>query len=158
MRVAINLSAHQMRQDDIVERITDALQAHKIHPSLLTCENTESAAMEDTNTTQTTFRRLGELGTHLSIDDFGTGYSSLSYLRKLPAEELMIDRSFIEDLEHRASTRAPSSTWSSSSPTRLASMWSPRASRTSASSRCWCRWAATSCRGSCSPSRCRRGP
>ena len=65
MRVAINLSAHQMRQDDIVERITDALQTHKIHPSLLTCEITESAAMEDTKTTQTTFRRLGELGTHL---------------------------------------------------------------------------------------------
>ncbi len=106
MRVAINLSAHQMRQDDIVERITDALQAHKIHPSLLTCEITESAAMEDTKTTQTTFRRLGELGTHLSIDDFGTGYSSLSYLRKLPAEELKIDRSFIQDLEHSADARA----------------------------------------------------
>ena len=106
MRVAINLSAHQMRQDDIVERITDALHAHKIHPSLLTCEITESAAMEDTRTTQTTFRRLGELGTHLSIDDFGTGYSSLSYLRKLPAEELKIDRSFIQDLEHSADARA----------------------------------------------------
>ncbi len=106
MRVAINLSAHQMRQDDIVERVTDALQSHKIHPSLLTCEITESAAMEDTKTTQTTFRRLGELGTHLSIDDFGTGYSSLSYLRKLPAEELKIDRSFIQDLEHSADARA----------------------------------------------------
>ncbi len=106
MRVAINLSAHQMRQDDIVERITDALQEHRIHPSLLTCEITESAAMEDTKTTQTTFRRLGELGTHLSIDDFGTGYSSLSYLRKLPAEELKIDRSFIQDLEHSADARA----------------------------------------------------
>jgi len=106
MRVAINLSAHQMRQDDIVERITGALQAHKIHPSLLTCEITESAAMEDTKTTQTTFRRLGELGTHMSIDDFGTGYSSLAYLRKLPAEELKIDRSFIQDLEHSADARA----------------------------------------------------
>jgi diguanylate cyclase (GGDEF)-like protein len=106
MRVAINLSAHQMRQEDIVERITGALQAHRIHPSLLTCEITESAAMEDTKTTQTTFRRLGELGTHLSIDDFGTGYSSLAYLRKLPAEELKIDRSFIMDLEHSADARA----------------------------------------------------
>jgi diguanylate cyclase (GGDEF)-like protein len=106
MRVAINLSAHQMRQDDIVERITGALQTHKIHPSLLTCEITESAAMEDTKTTQTTFRRLGELGTHLSIDDFGTGYSSLAYLRKLPAEELKIDRSFVMDLEHSADARA----------------------------------------------------
>jgi diguanylate cyclase (GGDEF)-like protein len=106
MRVAINLSAHQMRQEDIVERITGALETHKIHPSLLTCEITESAAMEDTKTTQATFRRLGELGTHLSIDDFGTGYSSLSYLRKLPAEELKIDRSFIMDLEHSADARA----------------------------------------------------
>ncbi|MDQ6626962.1 MAG: bifunctional diguanylate cyclase/phosphodiesterase [Pseudomonadota bacterium] len=106
MRVAINLSAHQMRQDDIVERITGALETHRIHPSLLTCEITESAAMEDTKMTQTTFRRLGELGTHLSIDDFGTGYSSLAYLRKLPAEELKIDRSFIMDLEHSADARA----------------------------------------------------
>ncbi len=106
MRVAINLSAHQMRQDDIVERITDALQRHRIHPSLLTCEITETAATEDTKATQETFRRLGELGTHLSIDDFGTGYSSLSYLRKLPAEELKIDRSFIMDLEHSADARA----------------------------------------------------
>ena len=106
MRVAINLSAHQMRQDDIVERITEALERHRIHPSLLTCEITESAAMEDTKATQETFRRLGELGTHLSIDDFGTGYSSLSYLRKLPAEELKIDRSFIMDLEHSADARA----------------------------------------------------
>jgi diguanylate cyclase len=106
MRVAINLSAHQMRQDDIVERITGALEHHRIHPSLITCEITESAAMEDTKMTQATFRRLGELGVHLSIDDFGTGYSSLAYLRKLPAEELKIDRSFIMDLEHSADARA----------------------------------------------------
>ena len=106
MRVAINLSAHQMRQEDIVERITNALNVHRIHPSLLTCEITESAAMEDTKSTQATFRRLGELGTHLSIDDFGTGYSSLAYLRKLPTEELKIDRSFIMDLEHSADARA----------------------------------------------------
>jgi diguanylate cyclase (GGDEF)-like protein len=106
MRVAINLSAHQMRQDDIADRIADALKRHRIHPSLLTCEITETAAMEDTGATQETFRRLGELGTHLSIDDFGTGYSSLAYLRQLPAEELKIDRSFVMDLEHSADARA----------------------------------------------------
>ncbi len=106
MRVAINLSAYQMRQDDIVDRITEALKRHKIRPSLLTCEITETAAMEDTRATQETFRRLGELGTHLSIDDFGTGYSRLAYLRKLPAEELKIDRSFIQDLEHSPDARA----------------------------------------------------
>ena len=106
MRVAINLSAHQMRQDDISDRITEALARHRIHPSLLTCEITESAAMEDTGATQETFRRLGELGAHVSIDDFGTGYSSLAYLRRLPAEELKIDQSFVKDLDHSVDARA----------------------------------------------------
>ena len=106
MRVAINLSAHQMRQDDLADRIADALRRHRIHPSLLTCEITESAAMEDTGTTQETFRRLGELGAHLSIDDFGTGYSSLSYLRQLPAEELKIDMSFVKDVDRSPDARA----------------------------------------------------
>jgi EAL domain-containing protein (putative c-di-GMP-specific phosphodiesterase class I) len=106
MRVAINLSAHQMRQDNIADRIADALRRYRIHPSLLTCEITESTAMEDTKATQETFRRLGVLGAHLSIDDFGTGYSSLSYLRQLPAEELKIDRSFVMDIEHSSDARA----------------------------------------------------
>ena len=106
MRVAINLSAYQMRQDDIAERIAEALARHRIHPSLLTCEITETAAMEDTGATQETFRRLGEMGAHLSIDDFGTGYSSLSYLRQLPAEELKIDASFVKDVDSSADARA----------------------------------------------------
>ncbi len=106
MRVAINLSAYQMRQNDIADRITDALSRYRINPSLLTCEITESAAMEDTLATQETFRRLGELGAHLSIDDFGTGYSSLSYLRQLPAQELKIDRSFVKDIESGTDARA----------------------------------------------------
>ncbi|MBS0444798.1 MAG: bifunctional diguanylate cyclase/phosphodiesterase [Proteobacteria bacterium] len=106
MRVAINLSAHQMRQDDLADRIADALRRHRVHPSLLTCEITESAAMEDTSATHETFRRLGEMGAHVSIDDFGTGYSSLAYLRRLPAEELKIDRQFIMDLDHSADARA----------------------------------------------------
>ena len=106
MRVAINLSAMQMRQDDIVERIEGALARHRIDPSLLTCEITESVAMEDTRATQATFRELGAAGIHLSIDDFGTGYSSLAYLRRLPAEELKIDRSFVMDVEFSADARA----------------------------------------------------
>lgn len=98
MRVAINLSAYQMRQDDLVERIQAALQHHGVDPSRLTCEITESVAMEDTLVTRRTFERLGAAGVHLSIDDFGTGYSSLAYLRHLPATELKIDRSFVMDL------------------------------------------------------------
>lgn len=106
MRVAINLSAAQMRQEDIVARIEGALARHRVDPSLLTCEITESVAMEDTRATQATFRELGTAGIHLSIDDFGTGHSSLAYLRKLPAEELKIDRSFVLDVEFSADARA----------------------------------------------------
>ena len=106
MRVAINLSAAQMRQEDIVARIARALAHYRVDPSLLTCEITESVAMEDTKATQATFRELGAAGIHLSIDDFGTGYSSLAYLRKLPAEELKIDRSFVMDVEFSADARA----------------------------------------------------
>jgi EAL domain-containing protein (putative c-di-GMP-specific phosphodiesterase class I) len=129
-----------------------AASAHRIHPSLLTCEITESAAMEDTGTTQETFRRLGELGVHLSIDDFGTGYSSLSYLRQLPAEELKIDRSFVKDLEHSADARAVVD-----AVVKLAHALGLKVVaegvETSASSRSWSSSAATSCRASCSPSR-----
>ncbi len=106
MRVAINLSAQQMREDDIVERVEKALKDYRVHPSLLTCEITESVAMENTEATQTTFQRLGQLGVHLSIDDFGTGYSSLSYLRQLPAAELKIDRAFVTDIEHSQDARS----------------------------------------------------
>jgi len=106
MRVAINLSVFQMRQDDLVERIQAALKRYGVNPSRLTCEITESVAMEDTQVTQRTFERLGEAGIHLSIDDFGTGYSSLAYLRKLPASELKIDRSFVKDLDTSPDARA----------------------------------------------------
>jgi diguanylate cyclase (GGDEF)-like protein len=106
MRVAMNLSVHQMRQDDLVDRIQGALKRHRIDPSLLTCEITESVAMEDTRATQAAFKGLGRAGVHLSIDDFGTGYSSLAYLRQLPAEEVKIDRSFVQDVATSADARA----------------------------------------------------
>ena len=99
MRVAVNLSMHQLRQNDLVERIAKALREHRIEPDLVTFEVTESAAMEDTQTSLRMFDQLAALGVRLSIDDFGTGYSSLSYLRKLPARQLKIDRSFINDLK-----------------------------------------------------------
>ncbi len=106
MRVAINLSVHQLRHPDLPERIAEALTRHQINPMLLTCEITESVAMEDPQATMKIFERLAAVGVHISIDDFGTGYSSLSYLRKLPAQELKIDRSFVLDLETSADARA----------------------------------------------------
>jgi hypothetical protein len=79
MRVAINLSGHQLRQPDLVDRIARALKERDVNPGLLTCEITESVAMEDAEGTIEIFKRLTQLGVSVSIDDFGTGHSSLAY-------------------------------------------------------------------------------
>ena len=106
MRLAINLSVHQLRESGLAQRIQTALQRHAVQPEQLLCEITESVAMEDTEATQRTFEELRQMGVFLSIDDFGTGYSSLSYLRQLPAQQLKIDRSFVKDLETHEASRA----------------------------------------------------
>jgi EAL domain-containing protein (putative c-di-GMP-specific phosphodiesterase class I) len=98
MRVAINISGHQLRQDNLVLQLEAALNRHGIPPGRLTCEITESVAMEDTRVTRAAFERLGRAGLHISIDDFGTGHSSLAVLCRLPAAELKIDRAFVTDL------------------------------------------------------------
>jgi diguanylate cyclase (GGDEF)-like protein len=106
MRVAVNISGYQMREDDLVERIEEELLRTGIQPGRFTCEITESVAMEDTVVTQRTFDKMRKAGFHVSIDDFGTGYSSLSTLRKLPAAELKIDRAFVSDLEESEDARS----------------------------------------------------
>ena len=98
IRVAVNLSAHQLRQDDLVQRIRRTFARHRVDASLLTFEITESVAMEDTSATLRSFAQLARAGASLAIDDFGTGHSSLAYLRTLPAKQLKIDRSFVADL------------------------------------------------------------
>ncbi|HEX7687210.1 MAG TPA: bifunctional diguanylate cyclase/phosphodiesterase, partial [Burkholderiaceae bacterium] len=98
MRVAVNLSVHQLRQEDLVQRVRVAVEHFGVDPQLLTFEITESVAMEDTQETMRAFAQLASVGVSLSIDDFGTGYSSLAYLRKLPARQLKIDQSFVQDL------------------------------------------------------------
>jgi len=98
MRVAVNLSVHQLRQEDLVQRVRIAVDHFRVDPALLTFEITESVAMEDTQETMRAFSQLAAVGVSLAIDDFGTGYSSLSYLRKLPARQLKIDQSFVQDL------------------------------------------------------------
>lgn len=106
MRIAINISGHQLRHDRFVAQLEEQAQAHGIPPTRLTCEITESVAMEDTAQTRVAFQRLRRAGFHVSIDDFGTGHSSLAVLRRLPAAELKIDRSFIVDLEVSESARS----------------------------------------------------
>lgn len=106
MHVAINLSVHQLRQSDLVDKIQESLTRHKVPAELITFEVTESAAMEDAKASLRIFERLSQIGVHLSIDDFGTGYSSLSYLRKLPATQLKIDRSFVQDVDKEEDAKA----------------------------------------------------
>jgi EAL domain-containing protein (putative c-di-GMP-specific phosphodiesterase class I) len=105
MRVAVNISGYQMREDDLVERIEAALSRYGLQPGRFTCEITESLAMEDTKVTQSSLEKMRRSGFHVSIDDFGTGYSSLATLRRLKADELKIDRAFITDLEHSEDAR-----------------------------------------------------
>lgn len=99
MRVAVNLSAQQLRHEDLVPQIEAALARHGMRAERLTCEITETVAMEDTAVTRAAFERLRRAGVHVSIDDFGTGHSSLATLRRLPAAELKIDRAFVVDLD-----------------------------------------------------------
>ncbi len=106
LRVAINLSVHQLRQDDFARRVAATIARAGIDPAQLTFEITESVAMQDAEGSFAAFEALSGIGVHLSIDDFGTGYSSLSYLRRLQVGELKIDRSFVQDLEGSADARA----------------------------------------------------
>jgi diguanylate cyclase (GGDEF)-like protein len=106
MRVAINLSGVQLRQDDLAPRLQAALDRHGLQPGRFTVEITETAAMENTAVTRRALARLGKLGVHMSIDDFGVGESSLAALRRLPAAELKIDRAFVTDLEARSDARS----------------------------------------------------
>jgi diguanylate cyclase len=104
MRVAVNLSMHQLRQEDLVPRIRRALERYRIDASLLTFEITESVAMEDT--TVRAFGELAGVGVSLSIDDFGTAYSNFAALRKLPARQLKIDRSLFADIHESSDALA----------------------------------------------------
>jgi EAL domain-containing protein (putative c-di-GMP-specific phosphodiesterase class I) len=104
--VAINLSVQQLREDDLAERISRALERHGVDPGQLLCEITEPVAMVDIEANQRAFEGLGRIGVFLSIDDFGTGFSSLSHLRQLPVREVKIDSAFVTDLEHSADARA----------------------------------------------------
>ena len=106
MRMAINISVMQLRSSGLADHLAQAIRLHGLRPQQLLCEITESVAMEDTQTTQRALQQLRAIGVCLSIDDFGTGYSSLSYLRQLQAQQLKIDRSFIQDVTTHEAARA----------------------------------------------------
>ena len=98
LSVAVNLSARQFHQPDLVTQIRAAVAETGLPPSALEIELTESTVMDDAERAVGILRELRAIGIRISVDDFGTGYSSLSYLRKLPINSLKIDRSFISDI------------------------------------------------------------
>ncbi|MET0124222.1 MAG: EAL domain-containing protein [Pseudomonas caspiana] len=99
-RIAVNLSTLQFCHSSLVDTVAKALERHRLPANSLTLEITETTAMSDADASVAVLRQLSEMGVDLSIDDFGTGYSSLMYLKRLPANELKIDRGFVRDLEH----------------------------------------------------------
>jgi diguanylate cyclase (GGDEF)-like protein len=98
VRVAVNLSAIQTRNKNLVSLVRDTLEQSGLPATRLELEITESVLLQDTETILSMLNSLHEMGVKVSMDDFGTGYSSLSYLRRFPFDKIKIDRSFICDL------------------------------------------------------------
>jgi diguanylate cyclase (GGDEF)-like protein/PAS domain S-box-containing protein len=98
LSTSVNLSACQFRQPTLLTDVARALRESGVDPCCIELEMTESAAMEDAETTITMLQQLKALGVHLAIDDFGTGYSSLGYLKRFPVDVLKIDRAFVAGL------------------------------------------------------------
>jgi diguanylate cyclase (GGDEF)-like protein/PAS domain S-box-containing protein len=95
LSISVNLSGRQFGHANLLEQITQILDATGLDPHSLKLEITESIVMDNVESTSGTLKKLRALGVELSIDDFGTGYSSLSYLHRLPIDTLKIDRSFV---------------------------------------------------------------
>jgi diguanylate cyclase (GGDEF)-like protein len=98
VRVAVNLSARQLRDKKLVDTIRDALEASKLDPQYLEIEITESMVMHNPEEAILLLQTIKSLGVQMSLDDFGTGYSSLAYLKKFPVDRLKIDKSFVIDM------------------------------------------------------------
>jgi diguanylate cyclase (GGDEF)-like protein len=98
VRVSVNLSARQFKQQNLIETVAVVLEQSRLNPDALVLELTETSVMESVDTTIAILQQLKTMGIHISIDDFGTGSSSLSYLKRFPIDTLKIDQSFVQEL------------------------------------------------------------
>jgi predicted signal transduction protein with EAL and GGDEF domain len=106
IRMAVNLSARQFKQQDLHLMVATVLTDTQCPASNLELEITESVVMHNPEAAAATLQQLTDMGVHLSIDDFGTGYSSLSYLKQFPIHSLKIDRSFVCDIPSNSNDAA----------------------------------------------------
>jgi EAL domain-containing protein (putative c-di-GMP-specific phosphodiesterase class I) len=100
--IAVNLSARSLLDPELPDVVARLLRRYGVPAGQLTLEITESSIMTDPARTIGLLERLAAMGVRLSVDDFGTGYSSLSYLKRLPVDEVKIDKSFVTDMERDA--------------------------------------------------------
>ncbi len=96
--VAVNVASPHFRDGRLLADVQQVLGTTGLPPDMLTLELTESVLMGNNTDTVATLKALTDIGVHISLDDFGTGYSSLAYLKRLPLDELKIDRSFVSGL------------------------------------------------------------
>ncbi|MCX8102401.1 MAG: EAL domain-containing protein [Geminicoccaceae bacterium] len=106
LRVSVNLSPVQFREDDVAALVARVLARHRLPPDRLELEITEGVLLQHTREVVRTLERVRAMGVSVALDDFGTGYSSLSYLRRFRLDRLKLDRSFVCDLETDPSARS----------------------------------------------------
>ena len=98
IRIGINISAVELRENDFVEYMSETLAATGLEARFLELELTETFLMQDSTSTLAVLLALKQIGIHLALDDFGTGFSSLNHLKRLPIDTLKIDRSFVQGI------------------------------------------------------------
>jgi EAL domain-containing protein (putative c-di-GMP-specific phosphodiesterase class I) len=97
--ISVNISAYQLQEDNFTNRLTSLLSSHpEVNPYCLELEILETSALNDIDKVFATMSACNELGVRFALDDFGTGYSSLTYLRRLPANLIKIDQTFVRDM------------------------------------------------------------
>ncbi|HYS44779.1 MAG TPA: EAL domain-containing protein, partial [Geobacteraceae bacterium] len=106
IRVAVNLSGHQLQQKNFTETVNNALEQTGLAGEYLELEITETIIMQNPDFVVAVLSGFRDLGVHISIDDFGTGYSSLAHLKRFSVNTLKIDKSFVQDVEINATDAA----------------------------------------------------
>ncbi|OAB57338.1 hypothetical protein AY600_14080 [Phormidium willei BDU 130791] len=106
LKMAVNLSARQFQQPNLLKTIVKIVEETQIKPAYLELEITETTAVKDVELTISVLQQLREMGVQIAMDDFGTGYSCLSFIKQFPLDTLKIDRSFVRDLTQDSSDAA----------------------------------------------------